>query len=400
MINRLAARLEETSRAQEAETATTGRKIAELESQLTHRSIFFTDFSEELIDPLSGIAEMAELTKERHIAPELATIINEIVESSKGLMRTLQNVADFSRIETGRIRLHSETFGLHLAINSTIGRHVQDATQKGLKIKCKIAKNVPPQAGGDEGRFRQIVSEFLGNAIAMTDAGEISVLVTIERETVCRTTIRVAIMDTGAGLDSETTRKMLANPFAVNLEQAAAERWSSFGLATGRELAEMMGGTVGIESSEGKGSQLWFTVVFDKSTANSGSPQPERSDRVQSALPVMAVTQNPDRAAEILSELTSAGLTVQMEDNRSKFAEVLQESACGLVLLDGERPELVATMATWIEGAARQIPVIGIPNRDDGSVDRQRLLSLVYDWLDEDEILPEAAIGLGRGALT
>jgi hypothetical protein len=193
---------------------------------------------------------------------------------------------------------------------------------------------------------------------------------------------------------------MLANPFAVNLEQAAAERWSSFGLATGRELAEMMGGTVGIESSEGKGSQLWFTVVFDKSTANSGSPQPERSDRVQSALPVMAVTQNPDRAAEILSELTSAGLTVQMEDNRSKFAEVLQESACGLVLLDGERPELVATMATWIEGAARQIPVIGIPNRDDGSVDRQRLLSLVYDWLDEDEILPEAAIGLGRGALT
>ena len=151
------------------------------------------------------------------------------------------------------------------------------------------------------------------------------------------------------------------------------------------DLADMMGGEVGAESLKGVGSSFWFSVTVDK-VIESSAPEPSPDKYPRKNQPIMVVTENPDRAAEIMLLVKSLGFVAQLQDDRSEFGDRLRESSCGLVLLDGEPPQLLATMAAWHpDGTASQVPVVGVPEDGEGCLDRQPMGDLILEWMGEEE---------------
>ena len=204
-INILAEAMEESVALHGEEVEQLQSELSTAKSQIRSRSLFLANLSCELRGRLNGILGMAYLAKE-DAAPDVIEFIQGIIDSSQELLENLSDLSDFSSVEAGRIEIEREPFGLHLAIKATIAKQVFPAHRKGLKLRCKIANNVPYKVIGDDERFRQVLSSFLDNAIKDTDEGVISVLATVSRESLSLATVRIAVTDTGQGLGDEDRR--------------------------------------------------------------------------------------------------------------------------------------------------------------------------------------------------
>ena len=384
-INRLADAMEESSGVHGKKVGVLNSELSTAKSQIQSRSLFLANLSCELRGRLNGIMGLAYLARDTDSMSEALQFVESIIGSSQALLDNLSDLSDFSSVEAGRIKVAKELFGLHLAIKSTIAKHVFPAHRKGLKLRCKIATNVPYKALGDDQRFRQVLSNFLDNAIKYTEDGVISVLATVGRESLSLATVRIAVTDTGQGIGHEEQADLFRDVYSDQALDAQTCPWTGVGLAMCSDLAEMMGGTVGAESEKGVGSSFWFSVTVDKVT-DVATPTPRPDERSRKSQPIMVVTEDPDRAVEVMLEVKQLGFVSQLQDDRAEFGDRLRESSCGLVLLDGEPPQLIATLAAWHpDGTASQVPVVGIPINSDGSLDRQRLGGLVLDWMGEEE---------------
>ena len=385
-INKLATQLEQERCAHDGRTRSLKAEVHDSHAEQQNRSLYLANLSSELQGPLIDIVQTSQRAKKEKVAENLDPVFDDIANAGRSLLGTLSDLSDFSSIRAGKLEVQRELFGVHLAVKSVIGMHVFPAHEKDLKLKCKIARNVPYEAIGDDERFRQVLANFLDNAIKYTSHGEISVLATVDNDTGTKATIRLAVMDTGQGIHEEEQKCLFVDPTVRSEGNSGAPAWSGLGLAMCRDLAEMMGGTVGVESTPGKGSSFWFTVTVDKDLRSTQEKKLVRKSAVRD-LPIMIVTDDPDLSMQILLELTNSGFACWIEDSTTNLTSKLHDAApCGMVLIDGERPELIATMATWHDdGSARNIPVVGIPRASDRTLHRPFLLRLVHEWMGEEE---------------
>jgi signal transduction histidine kinase len=394
--NDLALKLEHAKRDALGKDAEHDKSMNELQGELRKRSLYLASLTRELQDPIYGILEASQQIGEQDLDDSIQETVDHVLVAGHSLLVTLQDLADFSSLQAGALEIRQDVFNLHDAIRESIAEHVLPARDKSLALKCKIAKNVPTEAVGDEERFCQVLGNFLDNAIKYTDEGEVSVLATVDKSRSVKATVRISVMDTGPGIDRERQESLFADPHDTDKEEGAAAQ-EGLGLATCRDLAELMGGTVGVRTSDGQGSAFWFTVTVGKHVSSGN--EIDGADVVPSTtreLPIMVFTDDPDLSAQVLMELSKAGFAAEFEQIRGNLTESLQRSQCGMVLLDGERPDLVAMMASWRpDGEAMQIPAVGIPKHSDGTLHRPYLSSLIHEWMGEEERidladLPEA----------
>jgi PAS domain S-box-containing protein len=345
--------VEDVTERRQAERAL-ARARDEAESANRAKSAFLANTSHELRTPLNGMIGMARLARSPDLAEPLRRqYLDQIAESAQALAGIISDILDLSKIEAGKLQIETTTFDLGAELRRLQGSYSVLAGAHGLELWLQIDPEAEGGVRGDPLRLRQIASNYLGNALKFTESGSVGVKA-YRLGPPHADTVRLEVHDTGPGIDA-ATRERLFKPF-TQADQSTTRRFggTGLGLSICRELAGLMGGTVGVDSGPGIGCVFWAELPLPPATMGADTNGPRMELDGGEALAgrrILMAEDNPVNMLIAAAMLQRWGVeVVQAEDGRQAVSAVQQAQAEGrpfdAVLMDVQMPVMSGHEAT------------------------------------------------------
>ncbi len=336
------------------------REHEKAEAATAAKTEFLAKMSHEIRTPMNAIIGFTDLALRNRSEERRDEWLLQIQTASRSLLSIINDILDISKIEAGKLELEAHDFPLQPILEKVADLLTRPATEKGIEIILSTSSKVPPWLHGDALRLEQILVNLANNAVKFTAEGEVEIRVGVKEIVADDVVLRIAVRDTGVGLTQEQIRKLFRSFSQADESTTRRYGGTGLGLSICKQLVEMMGGEIGVDSEPGKGSTFWFTCklgVGSEGAPRTQAPVPEKL-RGTRAL----VVDDNAAAREVCEQiLESLGLVATAVGSGSEALGAVRAASFDLILMDWQMPDLdgietVRRIRATAKGAS--IPII------------------------------------------
>ena len=308
---------------------------------------FLANMSHEIRTPMNGVIGTLQLLEGTKLDASQSEYVHVAHKSADALLAILNDILDLSKIEAGKLSLEDIPFDLRELVQELVVLHSLKAEQKGVELNSEINEQVPDVVVGDPTRMRQILVNLITNALKFTSEGEVSISVSIQDKTEEKVSLRIEVSDTGIGIPLDKQQQLFSAFTQADGSTTRKYGGTGLGLAIVRQLVEMMGGELGIDSDAGEGARFWFVVPMGLSQTplevSSSKPQTENG-KLEGR--VLLVEDNPVNEMVARKMLEKLGLDSVTATNGQEALDMLESESVDVVLMDCQMPEMDGFEAT------------------------------------------------------
>ena len=307
------------------------------EAAVLAKGEFLATMSHEIRTPLNGIIPMLDLVSRGALAPDQREMLQTATASSLQLLRIVDDILDYSKLEANRLELEITSFNLRELLEAVLQLMQRQAEGKGLRLELQIDPNVRLPVRGDPVRLRQVLTNLIGNAIKFTERGGIQLGVRRMGETAAQHMLRFEVRDTGIGIGQAQQQRLFRAFTQADASTTRLYGGTGLGLAICKRIVDLMGGRIGVQSEPGQGSTFWFEIPLLKVIGDVQIRQTSHDARR-----VLAITPNLRLRQRIALLLPNWGMTVSIVETTQEALERLRQQTA-----PGQSANFVAVVADY-----------------------------------------------------